>query len=163
MPSAPFLWWFVVRPLHSTAVAEQVLTTTVLTHAMDGIITLNGQGRVESVNPAAERIFGYEQRAVVGRPVTLLMPERYRATHQEGPERAGSTGESRTIGKTIGMHGLRKDVREFPLELSLTAWRVGSEAFYTGIVRDITERQRAEDKPSGDGRPSSALGGWATR
>lgn len=143
--SAPFLWWAVVRPLRSTVVAEHVRAATVVAAAADGIITLNGQGLVESFNPAAERIFGYEKNGVVGNPVTLLMAERDRGTYQEGLERVRSSGESRIIGKTIGMHGLKKDGREFPLELSLTAWKVGPETFYTGIVRDITERYQAEE------------------
>ena len=143
--SAPFLWWVVVRPLRSTAMAEHARAATVVAHAVDGIITINKQGLVQSFNPAAERIFGYRAEEVLGKPLTLVMPERYRDAHRRGLERMRSTGKSDLIGKTIGLQGLRKDGREFELELSLATWKAGTEtSYYTGIVRDITERKRAE-------------------
>ena len=107
--SAPFLWWFVVRPLRSTAVAERVRATTIVAHAVDGIITINERGVVESCNQAAENIFGYGAEEVAGKPVTDLMPEQYRNAHWGGLERLSSTGESRIIGKTIEVSGLRRD------------------------------------------------------
>ncbi len=144
--SAPFLWWFVARPLRNTAAAELGRAETILDHALDGIIAINEQGLVESFNPAAERIFGYMAEEVLGKPLTFLMPERYRDAHQRGLERARSTGESRIIGKMVEMHGLKKDGGEFPLELSLATWKIGTGTFYTGIVRDITLRKLAEER-----------------
>jgi len=142
--SAPFLWWFVVRPLRSTAVAEHVRATTIVAHAVDGIITINERGVVESCNQAVENIFGYGAEEVAGKPVTDLMPERYRNAHGGGLERLRSTGESRIIGKTIEVSGLRKDGTVFPLELSLGAWKTEEGTFYTGFIRDITDRKRLE-------------------
>ncbi|MBI2561510.1 MAG: PAS domain S-box protein, partial [candidate division NC10 bacterium] len=114
-------------------------------NAADGIITINQEGLVEAFNPAAERIFGYEEQEVLGRPATLFMPERYRVAHQRGLERMRSGGGPRLVGKTVEMHGLRKDGSEFPLELSLTTWQVGHRTFYTAISRDIAERKRTEE------------------
>lgn len=115
----PFLWRFMVRPLRRTAMVENVRAATLVENAVDGIILINEQGLIESVNPAAERTFGYKAEGVLGKPVALLMTERYRTALQAGLERVGSRGESRIIGKTVEVHGLRKDGSEFPLELSL--------------------------------------------
>lgn len=142
--SAPFLWWFIVRPLCSTAMAEQARAVTIVAHSSDGIITINEQGLVESFNQAAECLFGYREEEVLGKPLNFLMPERYRDAHRRGLERVRSTGESHLIGKTIELYGLRKDGSEFPLELSLAAWKTAKGAFYTGIIRDITERKQVE-------------------
>jgi len=144
--SAPFLWWFVVRPLRSTAVAEHRRAATVIEHAADGIITINEQDLVESFNPAATRLFGYAAEEVIGKPLTLLLPERYREAYQRGLERVRLTGESRVIGKTIEVHGRRQDGREVPLEISLATWKTEVGTFYTCIVRDISERKQAEER-----------------
>ena len=73
------------------------------------------------------------------------MPERYREPHTSGLERLHSTGETRVIGKVLELHGLRKDGSEFPLELSLATWKSEEGTFYSGIIRDINERKRAEE------------------
>jgi PAS domain S-box-containing protein len=97
-----------------------------------------------SWNKGATVIFGYEEYEVLGKPLTLLMPERYREPHRQGLKRLKTTGESRVLGTTIELHGLRKDGREFPLDLSLSSWKIADETFYSAIVRDITDRKRAE-------------------
>jgi PAS domain S-box-containing protein len=75
----------------------------------------------------------------------MLMPERYREAHQKGMERLQSGGDGHIIGKTNELFGLKKDGTEFPLELSLAQWTAGNETFYTGLIRDITKRKRAEE------------------
>jgi PAS domain S-box-containing protein len=141
--SAPFLWWLAVRPLRRVA-TDHVQAAAVLAHAGDGIITLSAQGQVESVNPAAERIFGYVKKELVGKPMTLLMPERYHDAHRRGVDRVAAGGTPRVVGTTVEAHGLRKDGTEFPMELSLATWKTGTGAFFTGVIRDITERKRME-------------------
>lgn len=143
---APFLWWFIVRPLRGSAMVEHARAATVVSNAADGIITINDHGLIESFNPAAEKIFGYSAEEVLGKSLTLLLPGRYRDAHQRGLERARSTGKSDIIGKTLELHGLTTDGREFPLELSIAAWKAGKETFFTGIVRDVSERKRAEEE-----------------
>jgi len=125
--SAPFLWYFVVHPLRCTALAE---------HLQAGLI--------ESFNPAAERMFGYKPEEVLGKPLTHLIPKRYRDAHQQGLSRNQSTSEFRLTGKTLELHGLRGGGSEFPLELSFSAWKTGTEAHYAGIMREITERKQTE-------------------
>ena len=144
--STPFLWWFVIRPLRTTALAEHVRASIVVEKAIDGIITIGEKGLVESFNPGAERIFGVTKEEMLGKPLTLLLPARFRDRHQQGLERLRSGGEPHILGKTVELHGLRDDGSEFPMELSLARWETGEGTFYTGIVRDITERKRAEEE-----------------
>jgi len=118
---------------------------SVVQSANDAIILANSRGNIMAWNKGAQAIFGYREEEVLGKPLSLLMPERYRDAHRRGLERMRSTGESHVIGKTVEFYGLRKDGSEFPLELSLATWKAGEERFYSGIIRDITERKRAEE------------------
>ncbi len=113
--------------------------------ATDGIISADSSGKVISWNSGAENIFGYKEEEIIFKPLTILMPEHYREAHKKGLERMHSTGESRISGKIIELSGLRKDGNEFPLELSLSTLKVRGETFCTAIVRDISERIRAEE------------------
>jgi PAS domain S-box-containing protein len=113
--------------------------------ANDAIILASEDGNIISWNKAAERFFGYAEEEVLGRPLTLIMPARYRDRHLQGIDRLRSTGEARVLGKTIEAHGLRKDSSEFPLELSLSMGKTKTATFYSAIIRDITERKRSEE------------------
>ena len=112
--------------------------------ASDGIINVDAQGNIIFINPAAERQFGYDSIEVMGKNITILIPERYRSAHQRGMERYLKTGNSRIIGKTVQLEGLRKEGSEFPIELSLATWEWKEGSFFSAIIRDITERKRAE-------------------
>ncbi|MDR4471724.1 MAG: PAS domain S-box protein [Nitrospira sp.] len=113
--------------------------------ATDSIVLADAQGRIISWNPAASHLFGYTDDEVRGKPLSLLMPPRYRAAHERGLTRVGETGQSRLIGRLVELEGLRKDGTEFPLELSLAMWKTDDAIFYSGIIRDITQRRLAED------------------
>ncbi|MES4785654.1 MAG: hypothetical protein C4294_07350, partial [Nitrospiraceae bacterium] len=117
---------------------------SVVQAATDAIVLADGHGRIVLWNRAAERLFGYAEQEVMGRALTLLMPIRYRDKHQRALERFRSTVESRVIGKTLQVDGLRKDGGEFPIELSLGTWTTRNQVYYCGIIRDITERKQAE-------------------
>ncbi len=110
----------------------------------DGIVTLDRLGLITSWNPGAENLFGYAQDEVLGKPMTLLMPERFRERHERGIERASAAGHLAAAGNMFELAGLRKDGTEFPTEISLSSWGTRNGVFFTGIVRDITERKRAE-------------------
>lgn len=112
--------------------------------ASDAIISADSRGVITYFNRAAERTFGCVSDEVVGKPLKLLMPERYREAHQQGLNRFLRTGEAHVIGKTVELAGIRKDGAEFPIELSLSSWRTHEGIFFTAILTDITERKRAE-------------------
>ena len=116
--------------------------------ATDAIVAADQAGDMVSWNRGAERIFGYTEPEVVGKPLSMLMPERFRAMHDAGIQRVveGGVAASRLIGSTVEVVGLRKDGREFPLELSLATWDTPSGRFFSGIIRDISERKKAENK-----------------
>lgn len=114
--------------------------------APDGIVLADGEGKIVSWNAAAERLFGHTEGEILGQPLTTIMPTRYREDHQRRLERAEVTDVSPLTGRTIELHGLRKDGSEFPIELSLGTWRFGGQMFSCGIVRDITLRKKAEAK-----------------
>lgn len=113
--------------------------------ATDAIILADGEGKITSINQSAEIIFGYNKDEICGKPLTQLMPERFRKAHSEGIKRATETGVLHTAGKTIEVRGLRKDNKEFSLELSIAIWKVGDKTFYGGIIRDISERKSTEE------------------
>ncbi|MHC4915179.1 MAG: PAS domain S-box protein [Planctomycetota bacterium] len=110
--------------------------------ASDAIVTMDGRGDIVFWNESAERIFGWKSAEVVGRSGALIVPEEQRDAHLEELMRVGAGEEPRFLG-TREMNGIRKDGSVFPLELSLATWRTSQGLFFTGIVRDITERQRA--------------------
>jgi len=134
-----------VRGIKIGQQAEEKFRSVVET-ASEAIITANAKGNIESFNAGAERIFGYTQSEMAGKPLTLLMPERFHEAHKQGMRRYLTTREARVIGKTVELSGLRKDGTEFPVELSLSSWTVSGETFFTGILNDVTERRQVEEQ-----------------
>jgi PAS domain S-box-containing protein len=114
--------------------------------ANDAIVSADHSGDILFWNNAAERIFGHSAMEMIGRPVTIIMPERFRETHQNGMKRATSTGTPTIVGKTVEVVGLTKDGREFPMEISLATWRARGSVFFTGILRDISKRKGVEEE-----------------
>jgi PAS domain S-box-containing protein len=112
--------------------------------ATDAIVVADHRGLILSWNLSASALFGYADEEVIGQPLTLLIPARYRHAHEQGLARMESTGKSRMIGSVIEVHGLRKDGTEFPIELSLATWKSMENSYFSGIIRDISERKKAE-------------------
>jgi PAS domain S-box-containing protein len=112
----------------------------IVSSAADAIVTADEFGNIVTWNPAAARLFGYEEGDVVGKPLTTLVPDRFRSAHEAGLSRVVGTGETRIIGQTVEVFGLHEDGHEFPIELSLATWFENDKRFFSGIIRDITER-----------------------
>lgn len=112
--------------------------------AVEGIITIDERGLVESVNPAACRMFGYGPDEIVGRNVSLLMPSPHRDQHDDYLANYLRTGEARIIGIGRELEGQRKNGTVFPMELSVSEIRLGDRRLFTGLIRDISERRELE-------------------
>lgn len=118
---------------------------SVVESATDAIITADIHGNIISWNKSAQTIFGYAAEEVMGQPVMILIPERYREAHRHGLERFRDAADFCYVGRTIELIGLRRDGGEFPLELSLSAWRIAQGTFFTAMIRDITDRHQAAE------------------
>jgi PAS domain S-box-containing protein len=117
----------------------------VVNHAVDGIITINEQGMVESYNPAAERLFGYTADEIIEQNVSRLMPAPYRQEHDSYLDHYLRTGQAQIIGIGREVVGRRKDGTIFPLDLAVSEVQVGDRRLFIGIVRDLSERKAAEE------------------
>ena len=140
----------------------EITLRTVVQSAADAIVLADGHGNILSWNKAATSVFGYREREVMGKPLTMLMPERYRAAHQRGIDRVRETGQTKLIGHTVELQGLRKDGSDFPLELSLASWKTNGEVYFSGIIRDISARKREENHLAAQYAVISALAESAT-
>lgn len=114
--------------------------------ASDAIISADRHGIIRYFNPGAEQAFGHAEQDMIGQPLTVLMPERFRGAHTQGLQRYLESREPKVIGQTVELIGLRKDGREFPIELALASSDVDGDLFFTAIVRDITVRAESERK-----------------
>ncbi len=123
--------------------AEQKLEA-VSESAVDAIVIADSSDTVVGWNRAAETILGWPPDEMLGRPLQTLIPERYRAAHRAGMDRVNQTGLGRVLGKTMELAALHREGHEVEIELSLSTWLVASERFFTGIIRDITERRKME-------------------
>lgn len=112
----------------------------------EAIVSADSNGHIVYWNRGAQDVFGYWEEEVLNRPLTILMPERYRESHLAGLKRYLQTGEGRLIGTTTEIEGLRKDGTEFPLELSLSTWVADSERYFSGILRDVSERRSVQEE-----------------
>lgn len=113
--------------------------------AVDGIITTDMNGTILFYNKSLGTIFGYSKNEIVGKKLTILMPERYRKNYINELKGFKLSGEHQRVGKTLKTIGLKKDGTEFPFEMSLSAWKSGKKSFFTSIIRDINEREKAEE------------------
>ncbi|MBI5886869.1 MAG: PAS domain S-box protein [Deltaproteobacteria bacterium] len=128
-----------------TALAEsEVRYRLVHNSAFDAIIISDARDNVMECNPSAEKVFGYEPGSLVGTPLTGLMPEPYRERHSKALARFLETGVSTVQGRVLELEGLRRNGEVFPIELILSRFTLGGQVYFTGTIRDITERRHAE-------------------
>jgi PAS domain S-box-containing protein len=123
---------------------SEVRTRAIIDNANDGIIVIGSDGIVQDFSPAAENIFGHTSAEVIGRNVSMLMPEPMRSQHDAELKHYLDGAEARVVGITREVIGLRKNGTTFPMDLSVGEANLGDEVIFTGTVRDITERKEAE-------------------
>ena len=142
----------IIRDMSTEAASERALEDraerlrSILETVPDAIVVIDEQGLIDSFSLAAERLFGWQADEIKGRNVSLLMPEPYRGQHDSYLERYRRTGERRIIGIGRIVVGQRKDGSTFPMELAVGEMRLKDGRFFTGFVRDLTERQSSDKR-----------------
>lgn len=131
--------------LQASLTEEKIRLQTVLEAATDAIITTDSNGIIVNANRAAKKLFGYSMEEMLGKNVSLLMPEAMAREHDSYIRRYVETGEQRVIGIGREVTARRRDGTEFPCELSLGEMKLGESVLFTGILRDISDRKRAEE------------------
>ena len=126
------------------ALARETHMKLILDTIPDAMIVIDERGIMQSFSAAAERLFGYSAAEVLGKNVKILMPTPYRESHDGYLDRYKLTGERRIIGIGRVVVGERKDGSTFPLELSVGEMKTGQQRYFTGFIRDLTERQKTE-------------------
>jgi len=139
---------FVERSRAEEAMRErEARHTAILEAALDCIVTIDDRGRVVEFNPAAEETFGYRAEEVIGREMAdLIVPQHLRDQHRAGFTRYLETEEAHILGRRLELTGVRADGSEFPVELTITRIPLDGPPVFSGYVRDITERKRAEEE-----------------
>jgi len=142
--------WFVAlyrvrrRQIEAEVVASEARFRGLLESAPDAIIMTNREGNIVLVNAQTEKWFGYMRNELLGQPIELLVPERFREHHEDYRQAYVDKPLLRPMGIGLYLFGRRKDGSEFPVEINLSPLKIDQELFVTSIIRDITERKRAE-------------------
>ena len=127
--------------------SNEARTRAILESALDCIITMDHEGKIVEFNPAAEKMFGYKRSEAVGAALAdLVIPPSLREQHRAGLARFHATGQAPVLGKRLEMTGMRADGSEFPVELAITRIVQEGPPMFTGFIRDITQRKRAEQE-----------------
>ena len=126
--------------------ARETHLRSILNAVPDATVVIDEKGIVQSFSAAAERLFGYKESAVIGKNVSVLMPQPYRDEHDRYLQRYLATGEKRIIGIDRVVTGQREDGSTFPLKLAVGEMQSGKRRFFTGFIRDLTERQQTEEQ-----------------
>ena len=128
------------------ALAREAHVQSILDTVPDAMVVIDIRGIMQSFSAAAARLFGYSPDEVIGKNVSMLMPSPYREQHDGYLERYLRTGERRIIGIGRVVVGERKDGSTFPMELSVGEMKSGNDRFFTGFIRDLSERQKTESR-----------------
>lgn len=121
------------------------LLSAIIETAIDGIITIDDKGLIESINPSALKIFGYDEQELIGKNISVLMPEPDKSRHDGYLHRYQNTGEKKIIGKGREVKGLRKGGSEFPFRLAVSEVQFHDRVIYTGFIHDLSKEKEAEE------------------
>lgn len=134
-----------LQTAHVATKASESRKLAILQSSLDGIVTVDGDGRIIDFNPAAERMFGYSAARALNQPMhELLIPSRHRVSHIAGMARYQNTGQARILNQRLEVEAQRADGSVFPVELTIVPVKTDTGELYTATLRDITDRQRVE-------------------
>ncbi len=149
LASSLFVFRSMARRLRTNALRQmksERLFRSMTESANDAIISADKNGAIVSWNGGAQRLFGYSEAEVLGGPLALIIPARYREAHANGSARTTLPHDFHMIGKTAELRGLRKDGSEFPVEISVASWNTDEGVYFSAIIRDVTWRKAAEEE-----------------
>lgn len=126
--------------------AEAKRLEAIINTATDGIITIDDKGIIETINPAAAKLFAYEPSQIMGKKINVLMPAPYRAEHDGYMHNYHRTGRAKIIGIGREVEGLRSDGTVFPFRLAVSEMNIDGERMYTGVVHDLSDIKAAEQR-----------------
>ncbi|GMR04497.1 MAG: hypothetical protein BMS9Abin23_0395 [Thermodesulfobacteriota bacterium] len=132
------------RAVEKALRASELRYRTLFDTASDAVVVIDGKEKIWGFNRTAEKIFGYSGQEILGRDVTVLMPERYRKAHSEAVKRFVETGKSKVAGEVREYEALRKDGTEFPISITMSPAEIEGGFIFLAIVRDITEQKKKE-------------------
>ncbi|HVG03238.1 MAG TPA: response regulator, partial [Nitrospira sp.] len=137
----------VSEPLTRELRDSEERTRSIVNHALDAVVVMDDRGRIIDWNPQAKQIFGWSRDAVLGRKLSdTIIPPSFRAMHEKGLQHYLATGEGKAIGKRLETTALHEDGTEFPIELAITPLTLTTGTTFSGFIRDISERKRAESE-----------------
>lgn len=146
---------------HDEALAQarlyQSRLESILDNIVDGLITIDERGFVQSYNKACERMFGYDAAEVIGQNIKMLMPTPYAENHDQYLQNYRETGRRKIIGIGRQVEAKKKDGTVFPIDLSVAEVKIGQQRLFSGIIRDLTER-RLQDQQLRHGQKMEAVG-----
>jgi PAS domain S-box-containing protein len=125
---------------------QSVLLKAIVDHAIDGIITIDSSGLIESINPSGSNLFGYQINELKGKNIKILMPEPDKANHDQYLERYKATKEAKIIGIGREVKGLKKNGEVFPFRLAVSEVQYEGRVIYAGFIHDLTEQKTAEEQ-----------------
>ncbi|MDR4480049.1 MAG: response regulator [Nitrospira sp.] len=141
--------WLINRQISEPLMLElrdsEERTRSIVDHALDAVVVMDDRGRIIDWNPQAEQIFGWTRKAILGHKLSeTIVPQTYREAHEHGLKHYLVTGKGAAIGTRLEITALRRDGTEFPIELAITPLRLTTGTTFSGFIRDISDRKRAE-------------------
>jgi PAS domain S-box-containing protein len=124
---------------------DELRAQAIFNSSVDGIITIGARGVIESINPAASELFAYKPDEVIGKNISMLMPEPHRKNHDGYLDNYHATGHKKIIGVGREVEGLRKDGYTFPFRLAVSEIKMKSKTIFTGFIHDISHQKEAEN------------------